>query len=152
MMRSLWSGSVLAADRVLDLTTIGQGGDDCLRQLARVLSGSICRTGDQVARYGGEEFSFIAPATDAGLALGLALRDCVALRALALSHTGSSFGVVTASFGVASLHPGDRNSPATLLHAADQALYAARLQGRNRALLAEGEGTRTAHAESTERS
>ena len=112
-----------------------QAGDDCLRRVARLLADTICRTGDLVARYGGEEFVFIAPATTGADALDMAHRVCVALQALGLPHDQSAFGCVTASFGVASVYPAEDGTPDDLLRAADGALYTAKAQGRNRAIL-----------------
>lgn len=115
-----------------------QAGDDCLRKVAETLSVTIARTGDLVARYGGEEFVFIAPATSAQDALAIARKVCEALQALALPHALSDFGCVTASVGVAIIVPDDATSPQTLIQAADQALYAAKAAGRNRAVLVGG--------------
>lgn len=112
-----------------------QAGDDCLRKVADTLAATIGRTGDLVARYGGEEFVFIAPATNAQDALGMARKMCEALQALALPHALSDFGCVTASVGVASIVPDDSTTPQTLIQAADEALYAAKAAGRNRAVL-----------------
>jgi diguanylate cyclase (GGDEF)-like protein len=116
-----------------------QAGDDCLRKVADTLAATIGRTGDLVARYGGEEFVFIAPAISAQDALGMARKVCEALQSLALPHALSDYGCVTASVGVASIVPDDTTTPQTLIHAADEALYAAKAAGRNRAVLAGGE-------------
>jgi diguanylate cyclase (GGDEF)-like protein len=113
-----------------------QAGDECLRQVARLLAENIGRTGDLVARYGGEEFVFIAPATNGEAALDMARRVCQSLRALEIAHALSAFGCVTASIGVAAVSPADGNTPDELLRAADRALYAAKEQGRNQAILA----------------
>jgi diguanylate cyclase (GGDEF)-like protein len=112
-------------------------GDECLRQIARVLGSTICRTSDLVARYGGEEFVFIAPATDAASAQGMGRRVCEAVQALGLPHAMSAFGCVTVSVGVAVMTPGPGNSPEALLKSADDALYRAKEQGRNRAVFAQ---------------
>ncbi|MDR7307647.1 diguanylate cyclase [Rhodoferax saidenbachensis] len=115
-----------------------QAGDDCLRKVADTLAATMARTGDLVARYGGEEFVFIAPATSAQEALGMARKMCEALQALALPHALSDVGCVTASVGVASIIPDETSTPQTLIQAADEALYAAKAAGRNRAVLAKG--------------
>ncbi|MEF8766735.1 MAG: diguanylate cyclase [Candidatus Accumulibacter phosphatis] len=112
-----------------------QAGDECLRQVASVLSSKICRTGDLVARYGGEEFVFIAPATDAEQALSMARKVCQALQDLELPHAMSGFGCVTASVGVASIVPEVKGAPDILVAAADMAMYRAKEQGRNQAVL-----------------
>jgi diguanylate cyclase (GGDEF)-like protein len=109
-------------------------GDECLRQIARVLGSTICRTSDLVARYGGEEFVFIAPATDGASAQDMGRRVCEAVQALGLPHAMSAFGCVTVSVGVAVMIPGPGNSPEALLKRADDALYLAKAQGRNRAV------------------
>lgn len=113
-----------------------QAGDDCLRRVARLLADTLCRTGDLVARYGGEEFVFIAPTTTGADALDMACRVCAALQALGLPHDQSAFACVTVSIGVASVFPAEGGTPDELLRAADSALYAAKAQGRNRAVLA----------------
>jgi len=112
-----------------------QAGDECLRSIARFLISVFCRTGDLVARYGGEEFVFIAPATDADIALNMAGRVCEELQKLALPHEMSGFECVTVSIGVAAIVPEEGLTPDILVKAADEALYLAKEQGRNRAVL-----------------
>ena len=97
-----------------------QAGDDCLRKVADMLAATIVRSGDLVARYGGEEFVFIAPATGAQDALGMARKVCEALQALALPHALSGFACVTASVGVA-IYPDDGRDVAGLLNYRAQA-------------------------------
>lgn len=110
-------------------------GDECLRTVAHTLEASVCRSGDLVARYGGEEFVFITPATDGGDALNMAWNVCKALEALALPHATSEFGCVTISAGVAAVVPALGDTPESLVQRADEALYLAKAQGRNRATL-----------------
>jgi diguanylate cyclase (GGDEF)-like protein len=112
-----------------------QAGDECLRRVAGVFASCILRTGDMLARYGGEEFVFIAPGADGDNALRMARHLCESLQALGLPHALSSFGCVTASIGVASQVPTDHETPETLIMAADQALYRAKAQGRNQAVV-----------------
>ena len=90
---------------------------------------------DIVARYGGEEFVFFAPATDAEGALNMAEQLCAELEAAALPHAFSTYMCVTASIGVAVVVPSEVQAPAALIQAADAALYLAKKQGRNRAVL-----------------
>lgn len=111
-------------------------GDECLRIVAQVLASNVCRTGDLIARYGGEEFVFIAPATDGLNALSVAQILCKALQALALPHELSEFRCVTVSVGAAAIIPSKGDAPDVLVKAADEALYRAKVQGRNRAVLA----------------
>lgn len=107
-------------------------GDECLRRVARALTAGMNRAGDLVARYGGEEFAFIAPGAtvaDAQRVAELVRRD---LAALVLLHERSPFGHVTISCGVAAMVPGKDCTPEQLVQAADQALYRAKAEGRNR--------------------
>jgi diguanylate cyclase (GGDEF)-like protein len=113
-----------------------QAGDECLRKVAQVMAAAARREGDLVARYGGEEFALISAATNASAAVIRAQSICEALENLALPHELSRFGVVTVSAGVASLVPGAGNSAERLVQLADQALYKAKSQGRNRVELA----------------
>jgi diguanylate cyclase (GGDEF)-like protein len=114
-----------------------QAGDQCLRTVANLIAAQCRRTSDLVARYGGEEFAMLAPATDAEQAMQIAHGVCSELEKLALPHAGSPYGVITLSIGVAVLLPSEADSPELLVHHADRALYCAKQQGRNRALLAE---------------
>lgn len=104
-------------------------GDVALRHVASV-AGKVVRTTDAVARYGGEEFVLVVPETDRASALHLAERLREALRStdIAVNHEALR---VTASFGVAMLHPEDQE-PEQLLRRADRALYAAKAAGRDR--------------------
>ena len=107
-------------------------GDDCLRNVAKILTENVRRAGDLVARYGGEEFAIIVPTADGSNALGIAQSVCEAIRALEVQHVGSEFGCLTVSIGVVSMVPGKNDSPNALLQLADQALYRAKQSGRNR--------------------
>lgn len=112
-----------------------QAGDDCLRTFARLLEANVRRTGDLVARYGGEEFAFIAPATDAPHALSMAQTICDALAKLELPHQAAPFGRVTVSIGVAVIVPKEGETADVLVKKADEAMYRAKEQGRNRVVL-----------------
>lgn len=108
-------------------------GDDVLVMLAGVLRARL-RESDLLARYGGEEFVALLPgATQAdALAVAQALVAAVAVRRSAV------YGQVTVSIGVAAAPPGDPVAWA-LMRRADEALYRAKAQGRNRACV-HGEG------------
>ncbi|MEW6640596.1 MAG: diguanylate cyclase [Pseudomonadota bacterium] len=114
-----------------------QGGDDCLRALARVLAAQARRPADLAARYGGEEFALLLPDTDAeGCArIGEAVRR--ALHELAIPHAASpSSHLVTVSIGGAMHQPSSSHADAAvLIEAADRALYAAKERGRNRLVM-----------------
>lgn len=115
-----------------------QGGDDCLKKVAQTLRKTLKRGGDMVARYGGEEFAVILPATDANGASVIARELCDAVGALNMSHEYSEAADhVTISVGVASLMPKGSDSPCELITLADEALYEAKEQGRNRYICAQ---------------
>jgi two-component system chemotaxis response regulator CheY len=103
-------------------------GDDVLRAVATSLRDTV-RTGDTVYRYGGEEFVVLLPEQTLAGAEQAAERLRAAIEALALPHPGG--GSVTVSIGVAGLGDGTC-APDALFEAADQALYAAKADGRNR--------------------
>lgn len=112
-------------------------GDDCLRAIAATIASAGRRPGDMAARYGGEEFALILPATGEEGALGIAEGLRVAIKDLRLPHLRNSEhdSVVTVSIGSATavLRPGsDSTTPLSLLRAADEALYKAKQEGRNR--------------------
>ncbi|WP_168167402.1 MULTISPECIES: diguanylate cyclase domain-containing protein [unclassified Duganella] len=114
-----------------------QCGDDCLREIGKLLSACTRRPGEMAARYGGEEFIVIIPDCSPGAAVHYGERLCAKVAQLALSHPSSRHGVVTVSLGVVSVIPDSVITARTLLEAADQALYQAKNQGRNRCILAE---------------
>lgn len=108
------------------------GGDDCLRQVSRCIRATLCRPGDQAARYGGEEIAVLLPATDAEGSAEVAQRICTAISRLRIQHKRSDFGFVTVSGGVAAMRPAElRDTSASLIAAADRALYMAKAAGRN---------------------
>ncbi|MEX1143117.1 MAG: diguanylate cyclase [Thermoleophilaceae bacterium] len=109
-------------------------GDDALRAIgAAIVAGK--RSWDSAARVGGEELALLAPDTDEHGAYVLAER----LRS-AIERMGEPAGAaqLTVSFGVASF-PLHGQTRATLLQAADKALYAAKRLGRNRAVISSAE-------------
>jgi diguanylate cyclase (GGDEF)-like protein len=111
-------------------------GDECLRQVAKILHDQVKRPGDMLARYGGEEF--VALLTHTGIEGATAVAE--ALRAsvdrLHLEHACSAVSDhVTVSVGVASAIPDRNSTPDDLVSAADQALYEAKHQGRNRVII-----------------
>lgn len=107
-------------------------GDDCLRQVALLLHENAKRSTDIVARYGGEEFVAVLPEADEAGGLSVAEDICRAVRDLAMPHRGSEKGIVTVSIGVATYGGEDEErSAAELLGRADEALYAAKGNGRD---------------------
>jgi diguanylate cyclase (GGDEF)-like protein len=101
-----------------------QAGDELLRRVGRALLRSA-RLYDTVARYGGEEFAVILPATSWEDSASAATRLQVAVSRV------SSPSPVTASAGVATF-PTGASGAATLIKAADEALYRSKRAGRNR--------------------
>jgi len=104
-------------------------GDEVLRQVAATLA-AVARETDLVGRYGGEEFAVLLPSTDAAGAAALAERMRAGIEALEIPWEKATLSV-RVSVGRAGLLPTD-DSPDPLLSRADQALYAAKEQGRNR--------------------
>lgn len=107
-------------------------GDDCLRQVAQTLQEHLQRPDDLLARYGGEEFVLLLPATQFEGALQLLEELREAIAAIDFYVDGQRVPI-TASGGCASW-PGSPSSiaPEQLIEVADQQLYLAKQQGRNR--------------------
>ncbi|GIX34658.1 MAG: hypothetical protein KatS3mg126_0437 [Lysobacteraceae bacterium] len=103
-------------------------GDRQLVRVARTLAERVRPVRELLARYGGEEFAVILPGAD----VAEAVTRAEAMRA-AFDHPDSA---TTVSIGVAAEVPGPGRSPADLMRAADQALYAAKRRGRNRVVAA----------------
>jgi diguanylate cyclase (GGDEF)-like protein/PAS domain S-box-containing protein len=115
-------------------------GDDCLRQLAKALDKGVQRPMDLVARYGGEEFVIVLPNTSTAGAVAVVERLQAAIAALAIPHPSSDIAPqITLSFGIASTIPQLGTQPDSLLNQADAALYRAKLQGRNRYVIADAD-------------
>jgi diguanylate cyclase (GGDEF)-like protein len=113
-----------------------QAGDDCLRQVAQVMSDQLKRSGDMIARYGGEEFIVLLPGLDLSHAKQLAEQLRAAVAGLRIPHAHGPTGHVSISLGVASNRPHLNMRVETLIHRADNALYAAKSSGRNRVQVA----------------
>ena len=104
-------------------------GDQVLAGVAEIMSTSV-RSGDIVGRWGGEEFLLICSVTDCDAAMSIANK----LRAAIEAHDFSVAGRVTASLGVYCCI-GKMDTLEQLVSYADAALYNAKEQGRNRAVL-----------------
>ena len=110
-----------------------QAGDDCLKQIAQAMSRAVKRPADLVARYGGEEFVAILPNTPAEGAVQVAEAMRREVLQLKIPHVSSQVGqYVTVSLGVSSIVPTQDISAEVLIVAADEALYQAKSQGRDR--------------------
>jgi diguanylate cyclase (GGDEF)-like protein len=110
-------------------------GDEVLKKVARILQSSA-REIDCVGRYGGEEFCVMLPETEAAGAAILAARICE--QVAATEFPGRK---ITLSIGVASL-PDNGDTPDAVIAAADEALYQAKHEGRNRVVQAESRRSR----------
>jgi two-component system cell cycle response regulator len=108
-------------------------GDEVLREFASRISANV-RGIDLACRYGGEEFVVVMPDTDTAFAYTVAerLRQSIELAPFAISRAPHKINV-TASIGIAS-SSGGADSSDKLLHRADQALYRAKREGRNRVI------------------
>jgi diguanylate cyclase (GGDEF)-like protein len=114
-----------------------QAGDACLKAVASALNESLFRVEDMVARYGGEEFAAILPGIDASGAVAVAERMRRSARELAIPHEKGVGGLISCSFGIATIQPSNDHTPLQLLRTADAGLYAAKHAGRNQIKLAE---------------
>ncbi len=110
-----------------------QAGDDALVRVAEVISSCAQRPLDFAARYGGEEFAVVlyGPVRDHGRELSEHLRHTV--EELKIPHAESpTSSWLTVSIGVAVVNPGTGRSLAGAIQLADEALYQAKEEGRNR--------------------
>jgi len=114
-----------------------QAGDECLRRIGAALQGELKRVGDLVARYGGEELLVVLGQSGVEEARANAARVLEAVRRLGIphEHSGAS-SVVTASLGAATMVPRRGTGPAAIIQAADEALYRAKREGRDRFCMA----------------
>ena len=120
-------------------------GDNCLKSIATCLEVVTRRPADLAARYSGKEFAVLLPNTSMENAVMLGERLRAKVEQLHIPHPASEFNVVTVSVGVSCCFTpdlGDENAddddqeevmyPAMLMNAADNALFLAKEQGRNR--------------------
>ncbi|MFT4114968.1 GGDEF domain-containing protein [Silvibacterium sp.] len=112
-------------------------GDACLVRIAHAIQLSLNRVGDLPARYGGEEFAVVLPdTTDLG-AQQVASRIRAAVRSLDIRYEEGKSRCVTVSIGVATCDMPGFIRPSEMVEAADQALYLAKQNGRDRVEVAE---------------
>jgi len=109
-------------------------GDEVLREFAARVSANV-RGIDLACRYGGEEFVVVMPDTDTGFSYSVAerLRQTMEQTPIAISRAPHKISI-TASFGIASSTGAVDDNSDKLLHRADQALYRAKREGRNRVI------------------
>jgi len=113
-----------------------QGGDAVLVALGKLLL-ETTRNYETPARFGGEEFVLVLPDTDADCAFTIAERIRKKVESLQVFLNGTRIPC-TVSLGVASLIHNGSDSVDTIIHRADQALYQAKAQGRNRTVIHDG--------------
>lgn len=111
-------------------------GDEVIRSVARTIIHSV-KGKDMVARYGGEEFALLLPETSAEGAVAVSeyIRSAISAHPIRHHETGEPYGTISVSIGVASLTAGEPISAVELLKKADEALYAAKRDGRNRVVI-----------------
>lgn len=108
-------------------------GDSCLKDLGRILNQVCIRPRDVAARYGGEEFVLILPNTPRSGAMTFARAVSQLLKVCAIPHPDSPIGpLLTISGGITTCIPDENTSAETMIMRADEALYAAKAQGRSR--------------------
>jgi diguanylate cyclase (GGDEF)-like protein len=95
------------------------------------------RTGDISCRYGGDEFVIIFPDASLEIVSRRAGQICEGIRGLRIYHKGEPLSAATVSIGVAG-YPTHGETRDALMAAADAALYSAKQQGRDRAIVAGG--------------
>ncbi len=115
-----------------------QAGDECLKAVAAALHRAARRPLDFIARYGGEEFAVILydPSREYLQEISNRIHGNVAL--LGIAHDDSSAGpAVTVSVGIALVAPTPERSTQGFVQLADEALYEAKADGRNRSIFNE---------------
>jgi diguanylate cyclase (GGDEF)-like protein len=103
-------------------------GDAVLKHIARIVQEGV-RAVDVCVRYGGEEIAMLMAQTDGARALEVAERLRNRISATVVRHGGAEIAV-TASFGIAT-YPETVSTKDRLFPSADEALYAAKREGRN---------------------
>ncbi len=109
-------------------------GDQVLKQVAITLTQCI-KGRDLAARYGGEEFAIILPQTDliGAERVSEQIRQSIEKKKIKLKSSGETLGAITMSIGASQYIPGESQS--ALVERADQGLYRAKREGRNRTVI-----------------
>jgi len=117
-----------------------QAGDECLRAVAVCLNQCARRPLDFVARYGGEEFAVVLYEASREYTAAVLTRIQRSVAELNISHEASTVATrLTVSIGAAFVLPGSDRTYEGLVQLADEALYSAKEQGRNRVVVMEAE-------------
>lgn len=111
-------------------------GDDCLYKVANAIREAVKRPADLVARYGGEEFAVILPNTDICGAVHVAEMIRQNVKSLQITHTNSAVShLVSISIGISNILPSHELVSERLIKQADEALYQAKREGRDRVVV-----------------
>jgi diguanylate cyclase (GGDEF)-like protein len=117
-----------------------QAGDECLRAVAVSLTQCARRPLDFVARYGGEEFGVVLYQASREYVAEVSTRIQRSIAELNIAHEASRVATrLTVSIGAAYVMPGAERTVEGLIQLADEALYAAKEQGRNQVVVLEAE-------------
>lgn len=117
-----------------------QAGDECLRAVAVSLNQCARRPLDFVARYGGEEFAVVLYEASREYVAEVLTRIQRSIAELNIPHEASTVATrLTVSIGAAHVQPGENRTEDGLVQLADEALYSAKEQGRNRVVVMEAE-------------
>jgi diguanylate cyclase (GGDEF)-like protein len=114
-------------------------GDTVLRELGTLLN-QRTRGQDVACRFGGEEFAVILAGASSEAAVVRAEHLCQEVRKLAVAYKGQTLGKISLSIGISS-YPGKGSNAEELVHTADEALYRAKTEGRDRVAIAKNLGT-----------
>lgn len=112
-------------------------GDARLRRIAQAILALEHRITDLLARYGGEEFIYLLPAAGQGDAARIAEAIRSRIESMHQDPDYAADSAVSISIGCAAVVPAPQLSPESLIRAADEALYRAKRNGRNRVEIAE---------------
>ncbi|WP_022951044.1 sensor domain-containing diguanylate cyclase [Leucothrix mucor] len=117
-------------------------GDQCLMKVANILKKCVTNPSDLAARFGGEEFIIMLPDTDSKVATSIAELIRKNIEKLRMNYEGEQIKF-TISIGVATIVPTRVINSSDLNERADQALYLAKEEGRNRVVATDGESALT---------
>ncbi|HJP03983.1 MAG: diguanylate cyclase [Gammaproteobacteria bacterium] len=113
-----------------------QAGDDALKQVAEVIADSVQRPLDMAARYGGEEFALVLYGAESDYSSDFPERLRQRVLDLGTVHEAATHTkFLSISIGVAVVNPDTRRSLAGAIQMADEALYQAKEEGRNRLVI-----------------